>query len=212
MFQGLGRGARRIGLAAAAVCVLAGAGHAQQKVETFSDQAQILKRFPKDTGLVRHGAKVRLKTGGWLDITDNSFGTAPPTLCWYVPALHVAGICQAGKDVMVTILIDLNTGRRVAAPGLATLMPEPGLITIGPDQARGIDADSVTLVQVEGRELVDEGGVVFDDDYGPGGWVDGDCYRLTPKGGKGPAWLERGASGWDQVSAADSKVCRKRHG
>jgi len=211
VFQGLRAGARRIGLAAA-LCILAAPVHAQQRVETLSDQAQILKRFPRDTGLVRHGARVRLRTGGWLDITDNSFGPSAPSLCWYAPALHVAGICQQGSGVTVTTLIELNTGRRVSAPGLAILMPEPGLIAIGPDKARGIDADSVTLVQVKDRDLVDEGGAQFDDDYGPGAWVDGDCYRLTPKGDKGSAWLEKGASGWGQVGAADSKVCQERHG
>jgi hypothetical protein len=199
-------------MAAAAACMVAAPVQAKPKVQTFSDQAQILKRFPEDTGLVRHGAKVRLKTGGWLDITDNAFGPSAPTLCWYAPALHVAGICQRGSNVMVTTLIELNTGHRVSAPGLARLMPEPGLIALGPDKAHGVEADSVTLVQVKDRDLVDEGGAVFDDDYGPGAWVDGSCYRLTPKGDKGPAWLEKGHSGWSQVSAAQSKVCQKRHG
>jgi hypothetical protein len=211
VFQGIGEGARRIGLAVA-LCLLAVPVHAREKVEAFSDQAQILKRFPNDTGLVKHGVKVRLRTGGWLDITDNSFGPSPPSLCWYVPSLHVAGFCQEGAGVTVTILVNLDTGRRASGPGLPMLMPEPGLIAIGPDKARGVDADSVTLVKVKDHDLIDQGGAVFDEDYGPGAWVDGDCYRLTPKGGKGPAWLERGASGWDQVSAADSKVCQKRHG
>ena len=37
------------------------------------------------------GGVVRLKTGDWLDITDNPFGHGAPVLCWYAPAIHVAG-------------------------------------------------------------------------------------------------------------------------
>jgi hypothetical protein len=199
-------------LAAGILCALAAAGHAQTKPEAFSDQEQILKRFPKETSLVRHGARVLLKTGGWVDLTDNPFGKSAPTLCWYVPSMHVAGLCQNGPGVTVTTLVELNTGRRLSAPGLPTLMPEAGLVAIGPDKAKGIEADSLTLMQVKADDIVDEGGALFDDDYGPGGWVDGDCYRLTPKAGKGGAWLEKAADGWSQVTDADSKVCQGRHG
>ena len=212
MFQGFrGRG-RRAAMAAAVLCALSGAGHSQPRIEPLSDQDQILKRFPRDTGLVTHGAKVRLKSGSWLDITDNPFGASAPTLCWYAPSLHVAGICQRGADVLVTVLIELNTGRRVAAPGLAMLMPEPGLIAVGPAAARGADADSITLVQVQPADLIDEGGAQFDENYGPGAWIDGDCYRLTPKAAQGAAWLEKTSTGWRQIPAAGSTVCQGRHG
>jgi hypothetical protein len=212
VFQGFRKGRRRVVLAAAALCALTATAYAQQKAEAFDDQAQILKRFSGETGVVKHGVKVRLKTGGWLDATDNPFSDAAPTLCWYVPKLHVAGICQSGKGLTVTTLVELNTGKRKSAPGLPMLMPQDGLVAIGPDKGHGADADSVTLIKVNEDGLVDEGGAIFDDDYGPGGWVDGDCYRLTAKGAKGGAWLERGASGWDQVTTADSKVCQGRHG
>jgi len=199
-------------LATALICAAALATQAHAQSKAYSDQAEILKRFPNDTGLVTHGAKVRLKNGDWLDITDNPFGRGAPVLCWYAPSLRVAGVCLRGDGVTVTTLIELDTGRRVAAPGLARLMPEPGLIAVGPDAAQGVDADSVTLVQVKANELVDQGGAQFDEDYGPGAWVDGDCYRLTPRSGKGSAWLERSAAGWRQTPAAQSLVCQGRHG
>lgn len=212
MFQGShGRG-WRVALATAILCALAASGQAQPKPEALSDQSQILKRFPKDTGLVKHGARVRLTTGGWLDVTDNPFGKDAPTLCWYDAGLHVAGICQSGRGLTVVTLIELHTGRRVSAPGLPMLMPESGLIAVGPDKAHGADADSLTLVQITDNDIIDEGGALFDDDTGPGAWVDGDCYRLTPKTDKGAAWLEKTASGWRQVAAADSAVCQGRHG
>jgi hypothetical protein len=199
---------------AAALCVLAlpPAVRAQPKIEILTNQDQILKRFPRDTGLLAHGVRVRLKSGGWVEISDNPFGKAPPTLCWYAPALHVAGVCQNAVGVAVTILIELNTGRRVSAPGVPVLMPEKGLVAIGPDAAHGVDSDSVTLVKIEADDLVDEGGALFDQDFGPGAWVDGDCYRLTARGAKGGAWLERTASGWRQAEAAESTVCQGRHG
>jgi hypothetical protein len=197
---------------AAVICAVSGgAVCAQSKLEVVTSQGQILKRFPKDTGLLEHGAKVRLKSGDWLEITDNPFGKAAPKLCWYAPALHVAGICQSGAGAMVTTLIELNSGRRVSAPGAPMLRPERGLIAVGPDKTRGVDSDSLTLVRVESRDIVDEGGALFDQDYGPGGWVDGDCYRLTGKAGKGAAWLERTAAGWTQAAAEASTVCQKRH-
>lgn len=211
MFHGFREQGRRAALAGT-LCALALPALAQQTAVPLSDQAQILRRFPKDTGQVKHGVEVRLKTGGWLEMTDNPFGPSGPVLCWYAPALQVAGVCQVGKGVTVTTLIELTTGRRVSAPGLPVLTPGRGLIAIGPDKAHGADADSLTLVQVEDRDLIDEGGALFDDDYGPGGWVDGDCYRLTPKAGKGPAWLEKTEAGWQEVPAARSAVCQGRHG
>jgi hypothetical protein len=200
-------------LAAAILCALiVPAAYAQTKPEVITSQDQILKRFPKDASLIQHGAKVRLKSGDWLEVTDNPFGKAPPRLCWYAPSLHVIGICQSGRGATVTTLIELNSGRRVAAPGAPRLMPEPGLIAVGPDKAKGVESDSVTLVRVEKDDIIDEGGALFDQDYGPGGWVDGDCYRLTGKGGKGAAWLERTPAGWLQAPAGESKVCQGRHG
>jgi hypothetical protein len=200
------------GFAAAALCALASPSLAQPKADLLTDQAQILERFPKDTGLVSHGVKVRLKTGSWVDMTDNPFGRAAPVLCWYAPKLHVVGVCQNGAGVTVTTLIELNTGRRASAPGLPTLMAQDGLVAVGPDKARGVDADSLTLVQVKSDDVVDQGGALFDEDYGPGAWVDSDCYRLTPKSAKGGAWLEKGAAGWRQIPAAQSTVCQGRHG
>lgn len=217
MFQGFrGRG-RRAAWAAMAVCglvggAMAGAGHAQSKVEAFSDQGQILKRFPDDTGLVKHGAKVRLKTGAWVDMTDNPFSKDPVALCWYAPAMHVAGFCQYGPGIAVTTLVELNTGRRMSAPGLASVRPQKDLVAIGPDKAKGVDADSVTLMQVKADDIIDEGGALFDDDYGAGGWVDGECYRLTAKTAKGGAWLEKTPDGWRQVTNAESTLCQGRHG
>lgn len=215
MFQCFGEQGRRAALAVA-LCALAAPAFAEKaaprpKIEVLRDQARILQRFPKDTGLVRHGVKIRLRTGDWLEVTDNPFGPSAPTLCWYAPALHLAGVCQTGRGVIVTTLIELHSGRRATAPGLPVLRPERGLIAIGPDPARGADADSLTLVQVEDRDLIDEGGALFDDDYGPGAWVDGDCYRLTPKTGKAAAWLEKTRAGWQEVPAAQSAVCQGRH-
>ncbi len=185
--------------------------HAQSGPAVFRDPQEILRRFPDDTGKLAHGARVRLANGSWLEIADNPFSKAPPELCWYAPALHVAGICQAAPGVNVVVLIDLHSGHRVIAPGLPRLMPEPDLIAIGPDEARGVPSDSITLVKVEANDLIDEGGALFDDDYGPGGWVDGECYRLTGKGGKAGGWLEKTASGWRQAPAAQSALCQRRH-
>ncbi|MEI9889581.1 MAG: hypothetical protein WDN45_02135 [Caulobacteraceae bacterium] len=183
-----------------------------QTAEPLSDQSQILKRFPRDTGVVTHGVKVKLKNGAWLDVTDNPFGKTAPILCWYAPQIHVAGVCQIGAGVTVTTLVELNTGHRASAPGLPMLMPEEGLVAVGPDKARGVDSDSLTVIQVKNDDIIDEGGALFDEDYGPGAWVDGDCYRLTPKGAKGGAWLEKGSGGWEQVTATASTVCQGRHG
>ena len=205
---------RRAGSAAAALCALVVplTVHAQAKIQTFTRQNEILKRFPDDTGLISHGVRVRLKSGGWVEVSDNPFGKTPPTLCWFAPALHVAGVCQHAAGVTVTVLIELNSGRRVSAPGLPKLMPEEDLVAIGPDAAHGVPSDSVTLVKVEADDLIDEGGAIFDEDFGPGTWVDGDCYRLAARGAKGVAWLERTDSGWRQAEAAASTVCQGRHG
>ena len=214
MSLGSGGWRRGAGVATALLCALTAplAVRAQAKIETFGDQNQILKRFPQDTSLVTHGASVRLKSGEWVEVTDNPFGKAAPTLCWYAPALHVAGICQNGAGVTVTLLIELNTGRRVAAPGVPRLMSEKGLIAIGPDAVHGVESDSLTLVRIEPDDLIDEGGALFDADFGPGRWVDGDCYRLAARGKKGVAWLEKTKSGWRQAEAAQSTVCQGRHG
>lgn len=208
--DGAGRRAWR-GLAL--ICALAAplAAHAQSSPEVYRDAKDILRRFPNDTGELEHGARVRLANGAWFEIGDNPFGKTPPELCWYAPSLHVAGICQSAPGVNVVVLIDLHSGHRVTAPGLPRLMPEPGLIAIGPDVTRGVPSDSVTLVKVEANDLIDEGGAQFDDDYGPGGWVDGDCYRLSGKRGKAGGWLERSASGWRQAPAAQSTLCQGRH-
>jgi hypothetical protein len=197
----------------ALICALAAplAAHAQSEAVTYRVATDILALFPNDTGTLEHGVRVRLANGAWLEIGDNPFGKTAPELCWYAPSLHVAGVCQSAPGVNVVVLIDLRSGRRVTAPGLPRLMPEPGLIAVGPDEARGVPSDSVTLVKVAPNDLIDEGGALFDEDYGPGGWVDGDCYRLSGKGGKAGGWLERAASGWRQTPAAQSTLCQGRH-
>jgi hypothetical protein len=213
VFQRACLNARRAGLAAAMACVLgAAAAHGQPKGDVLTDQSQILARFPDDTALVPHGARVRLRNGHWVEVTDNPLAKSAPVLCWYAPRLHVAGICQMGQGVAVTVLIELNSGHRVTAPGLARLLPERGWIAVGPDEQSGVGSDSVTLVKIERNDLLDEGGAQFDEDYGPGAWVDGDCYRLTPKGGKGAAWLEKTRAGWQEIPATQSAVCQGRHG
>ena len=205
--------ARRALKGLALICALAAplAAQAQSGAQTYRDAKDILRRFPNDTAKLQHGASVRLANGAWLEIADNPFGKTAPELCWYAPSLHVAGICQSAPGVTVVILIDLHSGHRVTAPGLPSLMPEPDLIAIGPDEAHGVPSDSVTLVRVEANDLIDEGGALFDDDYGPGGWVDGDCYRLQGKRGKAGGWLEKSASGWRQTPAAQSTLCQGRH-
>ncbi len=207
-----GAGGRALA-AVALICALAAplAARAQSDAPVYRDAKDILRRFPNDTGRLEHGARVRLANGAWLEIGDNPFGKAAPELCWYAPSLHVAGVCQSAPGVNVVVLIDLHSGHRVTAPGLPRLMPEPGLIAVGPDETRGVSSDSVTLVKVEPDDLIDEGGALFDEDYGPGGWVDGDCYRLTGKRGKAGGWLERSASGWRQVAKAQSTLCQGRH-
>ena len=202
----------RTGLAAALLCTLATplTVRAQPKIETLTEQAQILQRFPDDTGLLTHGVRLRLKSGEWIEVSDNPFGKGAPVLCWYTPALHVAGVCLNGVGVTVTILVELNAGRRLSAPGVPQLTPGRGLVAIGPDI--GVPSDSVTVIKIEDNDLVDEGGALFDQDFGPGTWVDGDCYRLTARGAKGGAWLERTDSGWLQATAAKSTVCQGRHG
>ena len=208
--NGAGRRARPV-LALVAALAAPLALHAQSSPPVYSDAKDILRRFPSDTGVLEHGARVRLANGAWLEIGDNPFGKAAPTLCWYAPSLHVAGVCQSAPGVNVVVLIDLRSGHRVTAPGLPRLMPDPALVAIGPDEARGVPSDSVTLVRVEANDLIDEGGALFDEDYGPGGWVDGDCYRLQGKRGKAGGWLEKSASGWRQTPAAQSTLCQGRH-
>lgn len=212
----MSNGIKQVGLCAAsaflAICTLAGPSAAKAAGPVaYSDAQQILKAFPKDTGLAPHGAKVRLNSGAWLDVTDNPFGKAAAELCWYAPSLHVAGICQGSPGVNVTVLIDLRTGQRVSAPGMPSLMPEPGLIAVGPDAAHGVESDSVTLIKVDANALIDQGGAQFDADTGPGAWIDGDCYRLTAKSPAGGGWLEKTSQGWQQVATAQSTICQGRH-
>ena len=207
---------RGAGLSAWACAVFAAGSACAQPAPTppaYSSSAEIQTRFPTDTGALEHGARVKLRSGSWVEITDNPFGPAPPALCWYAPSLHAAGFCLTAPGVNVMVLVDLNTGHRVTAPGYPSLMPGAGLIAIGPDAARQIDSDSVTLVRVDSDGLTDEGGALFDEQHGPGGWIDADCYKLTGLGGQPGGWLERDRrAGWVQVEAGMSTVCQGRHG
>jgi hypothetical protein len=218
LFQGAGEAGRRIARTVALACALAapvmahGAAKPTVQPMVYEDSAIILKTFPADVQRMTEGVRLRLKTGDWAEIFGNPFGKAPAAICWYAPKLQVAGVCQNAPGVTLTVLVDLRNGRHLSAPGRAALTPDPDLISIGPGGVHHTPSDSLTLIRITPAELVDEGGAQFDDAYGPGGWAGADCYRLKAKGPKGDAWLEKTAAGWEQVTAAGSKACRKRHG
>jgi hypothetical protein len=214
VLQGVGETGRRIGPALALAAMLALPATAKVPVQpaTYDSPAQILKAFPGEVGPFANGVRLRLTSGDWTEVVGNSFGEAPPVICWYAPALHVAGVCQNAPGVTLTILIDLRSGRRVSAPGRASLTAERALIAIGPGGPHHAPSDSVTLVRVTSTGLIEEGGAEFGDDYQPGGWIDARCYRLKAKGPGPGGWLEKTAQGWRQVAAAQSEVCQRRHG
>jgi hypothetical protein len=214
VFQGVGKAGRRVGLASA--LIMAGVATAQAAPATrptvYENPAAILKTFPADVQRVHDGVRLHLRNGNWVDMVSNPFGKAVPTICWYAPALHVAGVCMKAPGVTLTMLIDLRNGRRLSAPGRAVLTPDPTLVAIGPDDPHKAPADSLTLVRITPTEILEEGGAEFSGDYGPGVWVDAQCYRLTPYGPGPGGWLEKTAKDWRQVSASQSTICQKRHG
>jgi hypothetical protein len=222
VFYDVGKTARRVGLASALVltaALMAQASSAQkpapaQKPAIYDNAAVILKTFPGDVQRVQGGVRLRLRTGNWVDIdaSINPFGKGAPVICWYAPALHAAGVCVKAPGVTLTLLIDLRNGRRLSAPGRVFLTPDPTLIEIGPDDPHKAPADSLTLVRITPTEILEEGGAEFSGNYGPGAWVDAQCYRLTPYGPGPGGWLEKTAKDWRQVSARQSTVCQKRHG
>jgi hypothetical protein len=215
VFHDVGKAARRVGLASA--LVLTGALTAQAapaaKPQVYENAAVILKTFPADIQRAEGGLRLRLRNGNWVDVdrSINPFGKAAPVICWYAPALHLAGACVRGPGVTLTTLIDLRNGRRLSAPGRIALTPDPTLIEIGPDDPHKAPADSLTLIRITPTEILDEGGAEFSGNYGPGVWIDAECYRLTPYGPGPGGWLEKTAKEWRQVSASQSTICQKRH-
>jgi hypothetical protein len=176
----------------------------------YRSSGVILKTFPGSVRSIPGGVSFRLKTGRWLDVIDRPLVKDVSAPCLYAPALHVAALCETDGETTVTVLIDLISGRKTIAPGRPTVRPDAKLIVIGPSGK--YIADSLTLVRITPAELVDEGGALFDDDFGPGGWADADCYRLKARRAGPDGWLEKTAAGWSQVSAAQSAICAKRHG
>ncbi len=215
MVQGLTKAGGRVALMLALACVLiapvARAATAPRSA-TYDNTAQILKTFPNVARATPLGVTLHLKTGHWVDVNGNLFGKAPPVVCWYAPALNVAGVCMNGPGVTVTIMVDLRNGKQLSAPGRASLTPDPTLIAVGPDDPRKVPADSLTLMRVAPTELLEEGGEEFSGDYGPGAWVDDKCYRLTAYGPGPGGWLEKADKDWREVPATKSTFCQKRHG
>lgn len=183
---------------------------AAAKPAIYEDAGKILKTFPSSVKAIAGGARLRLTTGRWIEIIDRPLVKDPAVLCLYAPTWHVAALCETDGDTTVTILIDLQSGHKVIAPGRPTVLADASLIAIGPTKT--FVADSLTLIRVTPGGLVDEGGALFDEDFGPGGWTDADCYRVKAIKGGADAWLEKSSTGWSQVGAAQSTVCAKRHG
>jgi hypothetical protein len=212
----------RLGRGALSALALALALHASAQAAEPSGgglivgEAQLFQQFPGRFALAhdgpRDGVQVRLDNGSWLTFTDNMFSkTAPPTMCWYAPKLSVAGVCMSGEDVSLTILVDMKTGHRLSAPGLAGLTPDPRLISVGPGGPHNGDTDSITLIRVAADGLVEEGGALFDDGYRPGDWKSARCYRLAPPAGRAAMWLERSADGAWKTTPAPQSACQGRH-
>ena len=220
MFHDVGKAARRVGLASALVLTGALAAQASPvgkpaaRPVIYENAAAILKTFPAEVQRVPDGVRLHLRTGNWVDIdmSANPFGKTAPAICWYAPTLHVAGVCMKAPGAMLTMLVDLRNGRRLSAPGRVALTPDPTLLEIGPNDPHKAPADSLTLVRITPSEIMEEGGAEFSGDYGPGVWVDAQCYRLTPYGPGPGGWLEKTPKEWRQVSASQSTVCQKRHG
>jgi hypothetical protein len=210
----------RVGLGALALALLLQAGalaaEPSTRGEVIEGQDQLFQQFPDRFAIIPQGAKtgvqIRIGTGAWLPFTDNVFNKTPPTLCWYAPKLSVAGVCMVGDDVSLTVLVDLKTGRRLQAPGLARLTPDPRLIAVGPGGPHNSATDSITLIRASADGLVDEGGATFDDGFAPGDWKDARCYRLTPPTGGAAMWLERSSDGSWRTAPADQSACRRKYG
>ncbi|MDB5461469.1 MAG: hypothetical protein JWO72_3210 [Caulobacteraceae bacterium] len=210
VFKGVGRAGGATAALAAAWALAASPGSAASRPAIYEDPAQILKMFPASVRLIPGGVGFRVKNGEWIDVIDRPLVKDTSVLCLYAPSLHLAALCETDGDTTVTVLVDLLSGHRKVAPGRPAVLAEPTLVAIGPTDR--FDADSLTLVHVTPTRLVDEGGALFDDAYGPGGWVDADCYRLKAKAAPADGWLEKTPDGWLQVTAAQSTVCGKRHG
>jgi hypothetical protein len=196
--------------AAAALAGLLAVSTAQAAPAIYQSPKVILKTFAKSVKTIPGGVTFRLKSGRWLDVIDRPLVKEVSVLCLYAPALHAGALCETDGETTVTVLIDLNTGRKTVAPGRPTVLDGGKLIAIGPSEK--YIADSLTLIRVGPAELADEGGALFDDDFGPGGWADAGCYRLKAKKSGPDAWLEKTGGVWSQVSAEQSSVCAKRHG
>jgi hypothetical protein len=213
VFYDVGKAARRMGLASALILACAPAARAADaaKPAVYENAAAILKTFPAAVQRAQDGVRVRLQNGNWVDVATNPFGKVPPVICWYAPGLNLAGVCMRAPGVTLTLLIDLRNGHRLSAPGRLMLTPDPTLIEIGPDDPHKAPADSLTLIRITPTEILEEGGAEFSGDFGPGVWVDAQCYRLTPYGPGRGGWLEKTPKEWRQVSASQSTVCQKRH-
>jgi hypothetical protein len=183
---------------------------AAAKPAIYRDPALILKTFPAAIQAIPGGARFRLTSGRWIEVIDRPLVKDTSVLCLYSPSRHFAALCETDGDTTVTILIDLQSGHKVVAPGRPSMLAGNTLVAIGPSDR--FVADSLTLIRVTPKGLVDEGGALFDEDFGPGGWADADCYRLKAKKGGADDWLEKTPAGWTQVKAAQSKGCARRHG
>jgi hypothetical protein len=194
-------------------CALAAQAAPEAKPVVYDNAAFILKTFPAVVQLAKDGVRVRLTNGNWIDIDEsiNPFGKTPPLICWYAPTLHIAAVCMKAPGVTLAMMVDLRSGRRISAPGRIALTPDPTLLEIGPNDPHKAPADSLTLVRITPTEILEEGGAEFSGDYGPGVWVDAQCYRLTPYGPGLGGWLEKAGKEWRQVSSVQSTVCQKRH-
>jgi hypothetical protein len=189
---------------------LASAAEAAAKPKIYDNPAQILKTFPSSIKTIAAGVRLRLETGRWIEVIDRPLVKDPSVPCLYAPSLHLAALCETDGDTTVTVLIDLLSGHKFVAPGRPSLLAGNTLVAIGP--TGGFVGDSLTLIRITPSGLIDEGGALFGEDFGPGGWVDADCYRLKARKGGADAWLEKTSTGWSQVMVAQSKVCAKRHG
>ena len=208
------KGVGRIGLTAAALVVvaMASAGPKAAAAEggIYTAPNVILKTFPKAVKPIAGGVRLRLTNGRWEDVLERPLVKDTSVLCLYAPRLHAAAVCETDGETTVTVLLDLNTGHKIIAPGRPTVRPGGKLIAVGPSDK--YVADSLTLVAVTPTKLTDVGGALFGDDFSPGGWADDDCYRLQRRNGGPDGWLERTAAGWAQAQPGQSQFCAKRHG
>jgi hypothetical protein len=199
-----------LALAWTPVAPAAEAAEAPARPTIYENPAQILKTFPSSIKAIAAGVRLRLATGRWIEVIDRPLVKDPSVPCLYAPSLHLAALCETDGDTTVTVLIDLLSGHKVIAPGRPSLLADDTLVAIGPTGT--FVADSLTLIRITPSGLIDEGGALFDENFGPGGWADADCYRLKTRKAGADAWLEKTSTGWSQVKAAQSKVCATRHG